>query len=222
MSHFKTDTGDARLQRPEYLGGGTAPLNVTPIPQTTPTGIVDGVTPQGNLAAIGYSSNSGIGFTKSFVEHSVVIGYVSINADLTYQNTLSRMWTRQTKYDFYWPALAFLGEQEILRQEIDCTDTKATNEEVWGYNERWSEYRYFPSKITGKMRSIDPQSLDVWHLSEDLIDPQLNADFIQSNPPISRVIAVPSEPEFVFDSYFDLICTRPIPAYSPPGLIDHY
>ena len=218
LSHFKTDTGDTRLMRPEYLGGGRTPLQVTPIPQTSEAG----TTPQGKLAAVGYASGTNIGFTKSFVEHSVVIGYVCVHCDLTYQNSLHRMWTRQTKYDFYWPALAFLGEQAILRQEIDCTSDKVTNETAWGYNERWSELRYPTSRITGKMRSVDPQSLDYWHLSQDLVNPQLNSDFIEENPPIQRVIAVTSEPEFVYDSYISLIQTRPIPSYSVPGMIDHF
>jgi len=221
-SHFRVISPDARLQRPEYLGGGSQQITLAPVPQTTPTGIVPDVTPQGNLAAIGYGSQSGVGFTKSFVEHSIIIGLCSVRADLTYQQGLNRMWRRRTRYDFYWPALAHLGEQEVLNREI-YYQGDATDVEVFGYNERWSDYRYKPSLITGKMRSSDPQSLDVWHLAQDFSElPVLNDEFIQENPPIDRVVAVPTEPQWIFDGYFKVKTTRPMPLYSVPGLIDHF
>jgi len=221
-SHFRVVSPDSRLQRPEYLGGGSAPIQITPIPQTTPTGIVPDVTPQGNLAAVGHHSQSGIGFTKSFVEHSIILGFMSARADLTYQRGLDRQWSRKTKYDFYWPALAHLGESPVYNREIFYQGT-AVDDEVFGYQERWAEYRYKNSLITNKMRSTDPQSLDVWHLSQDFEElPVLNSTFIQSTPPVSRVIATPEEPEFVFDGYFSVKCTRPMPMYSVPGLIDHF
>ncbi|GAC77762.1 major capsid protein, partial [uncultured marine virus] len=157
-AHFKVDSPDSRLQRPEYLGGGSSPVSITPIPQTSETLVG---TDQGHLAAIGYHSQSGVGFTKSFVEHGVIIGLISCRADLTYQQGLNRMWSRQTKYDFYWPALAHLGEQPVYNQEIwiqdPATDTGGTgtpdNLRVFGYQERFAEYRYYPSLITGVLRS---------------------------------------------------------------------
>jgi len=227
-AHFKVDSPDSRLQRPEYLGGGSSPVTVTPIPQTSES--LTG-TDQGHLTAIGYHSQSGVGFTKSFVEHGVIIGLISCRADLTYQQGLNRMWSRQTKYDFYWPALAHLGEQPVLNQEIwiqdPATDTGGTgtpdNLRVFGYQERFAEYRYYPSLITGVLRSDHAQSLDAWHLSQDFASlPALNSDFIEENPPVARVVAVTDEPEFVFDSYINLITIRPMPVRSVPGLIDHF
>lgn len=218
-AHFQVSSPDQRMQRPEYLGGGSTPIQVTPIAQTSETLVGK---PQGNLTAIGYHSQSGVGFTTSFVEHCVIIGLASVRADLTYQQGLNRMWKRQTKHDYYWPALAHLGEQTVLNQEI-WYNNDANDILVFGYQERWSEYRYFPSQITGILRSDAPSSLDVWHLSQDFATlPALNAAFIVDTPPIARVVAVPAEPEFIFDSYFEIICTRPMPVYSVPGLIDHF
>ncbi len=216
-SHFRVDSPDARLQRPEYLGGGSRPVIVEPAPQMTPTA----ASPAGTLAGIGYQNQSGIGFTKSFVEHCVIIGLVNIRADLTYQTGLNRMWRRQTKYDFYWPALAHLGEQEVLNSEIYIQGI-AADDEVFGYQERWAEYRYSPSLITGQMRSSHLFPLDAWHLSQDFASlPLLNASFIEEDVPMDRVQAVAGS-DFKFDSYFDVICTRPMPTYSVPGLIDHF
>lgn len=218
-AHFGVTSPDARLQRAEYLGGGTVPVNIHSVPQTSETA----TTPMGTMAAYGYASQSGVGFSKAFVEHGYIMGLCSVRADLTYQRGINRMWFRQTKYDFYWPALAHLGEQEVLNKEIFFSDVKATDEAVFGYQERWAEYRYHPSKITGFLRSSHPQSLDVWHLSQDIDTlPGLDADFIVEAPPVDRVIAVPSEPHFIFDGYFDLKCARPMPIYSVPGLIDHF
>jgi len=218
-SHFRVTSPDARLQRPEYLGGGSRPVNISAVPQTSET---DANTPQGNLAAIGYHAAGGVGFTKSFVEHSYIIGLASVRADLTYQQTLNKLWQRQTKYDFYWPALSNLGEQEVLNSEIWAQGT-AADDNVFGYQERWAEYRYKPSQITGQLRSDYATSLDVWHLSQDFATlPLLNSDFIEDDPPIDRCLAVPAEPYFVFDGYFNCITTRPMPMYSVPGLIDHF
>jgi hypothetical protein len=218
-SHFNVVSPDARLQRPEYLGGGSSPVNVTPIAQTSST---DATTPQGNLAAMGTSVLKGHTFTKSFVEHSIVIGLVNVRADLTYQQGLNRMFSRSTRLDFYWPSLAHLGEQAVLNKEIYSQGTVADNE-VFGYQERYAEYRYKPSQVTGQYRSNFAQSLDAWHLSQDFSSlPVLNSSFIEDNPPISRVVAVQNYPEFLFDAYFDLKCTRPMPMYSVPGLIDHF
>lgn len=226
-SHFGVTSPDARLQRPEYLGGSSGLVNVSQVPQTSAT---DSTSPQGNLSAYAMYADSRHGFTKSFTEHCIIIGLVNVRADLTYQQGLNRMWSRRTRFDFYWPTLAHLGEQEVLNKEIFAQGSDVVDEfgdviddKVFGYQERYAEYRYYPSMITGKMRSSDPQSLDAWHLSQDFVNlPVLNEEFIQDNPPIDRVVAVPSEPQFILDSYFDLNCVRPMPLYSVPGLIDHF
>lgn len=219
QSHFGVTSPDARLQRPEYLGGGKSPIGVEPVPQTSST---DATTPQGNLAAMAQVGVGGHGFTKSFVEHGVIIGMANIFADLTYQQGMNRMWKRRDRWDYYWPALSHLGEQAVLNEEIYTQGTTADTD-VFGYQERYAEYRYKPSQITGKMRSAATGSLDVWHLSQDFSAlPVLNNTFIEENPPIDRVVAVPSEPDLIFDWYFNLKTTRPMPVYSVPGLIDHF
>jgi len=219
QSHFGVTSPDARLQRPEYLGGGKTPVSMQPIPQTSST---DATSPQGNLSAMGTVGIQGHGFSKSFVEHGVIIGMACVFADLTYQQGMNRMWSRRDRWDFYWPALAHLGEQAVLNEEIYTQGTSA-DQDVFGYQERYAEYRYKPSQITGKMRSNAAGSLDVWHLSQDFSSvPVLNASFIEESPPIDRVVALPSEPDLLFDWYFDMKCTRPMPTYSVPGLIDHF
>ncbi|AXH76630.1 MAG: major capsid protein [Microviridae sp.] len=225
QSHFGVTSPDARLQRPEYLGGGSVPITVTPIPQTTATGLTGGTTPQGNLAAYATTSMNGVGFSKSFTEHCLLIGLISVRADLNYQQGLNRMWSRQTRFDFYWPALSHIGEQAVLNQEIYCQGTPnlATDALTFGYQERYAEYRYKPSVITGQFRSTFATPLDVWHLAQNFTSlPALNSTFIQDTPPVARVIAVPSQPHFLLDAYFRLHCARPMPVYSVPGLIDHF
>lgn len=218
-SHFGVTSPDARLQRPEYLGGGSTPININPVAQTSST---DDESPQGNLAAMGTLSMDRHGFTKSFTEHCLILGFVSVRADLNYQQGLNRMWSRQTRWDFYWPALSHIGEQAILNQEIFAQGT-SVDQEVFGYQERYAEYRYKPSVITGQMRSSAATSLDTWHLAQDFENlPVLGPEFIREDPPIDRVIAVQNEPHFIFDSYFRLTCARPMPTYSVPGLIDHF
>lgn len=218
-SHFGVISPDARLQRPEYLGGSSARIHINPVMQTSAS--ETGKTPQGNLAATGVVTNQSR-FTKSFVEHCVIIGLVNVRADLTYQQGLDRKFSRKTRFDFYWPALAHLGEQAILNKEIYAQGT-AVDEQVFGYQERYAEYRYFPSKITGKFRSSDPQSMDVWHLSQKFENlPTLSSQFIKDNPPINRVVAVTTEPQFIMDSYIQLKCARPMPVYGVPGLVDHF
>ena len=218
-AHFGVTSPDARLQRPEYLGGGSSPVNVNPIAQTSST---DGTSPQGNLAAMGITSFNNHGFTKSFTEHCVIIGLVSARADLNYQQGLNKMFSRSTRWDYYWPALSHIGEQAVLNKEI-WADGSANDELVFGYQERFAEYRYKPSTITGQFRSNFATSLDTWHLAQDFATlPALNATFIEEDPPVDRVIAVTSEPHFLFDSYFKLSCARPMPIYSVPGLIDHF
>lgn len=219
QSHFGVTSPDARLQRPEYLGGGKTPVTMQPVPQTSST---DTTSPQGNLSAMATVGVNGHGFSKSFVEHGVIVGMACVFADLTYQQGMNRMWSRRDRWDYYWPALAHLGEQTVLNQEIYTQGTSADSG-VFGYQERYAEYRYKPSQITGKMRSNAAGSLDVWHLSQDFSSvPVLNASFIEENPPIDRVVALPSEPDLLFDWYFDMKCTRPMPIYSVPGLIDHF
>nr|QJB18954.1 MAG: major capsid protein [Microvirus sp.] len=221
-SHFGVTSPDARLQRPEYLGGGSTPVNISPIPQTSPTGAYAD-TPQGNLAAIGTAHINRNGFTASFTEHCLIIGIVSVRADLTYQQGLNRMWSRKTRFDFYWPALSHIGEQAVLQQEIFADGILANDEKVFGYQERYAEYRYKPSQITGLFRSQNPTSLDAWHLAQDFATaPVLDKTFIEENPPLDRVIAVTTEPHFLFDSYFQMRCARPMPVYGVPGLIDHF
>lgn len=216
---FNVISPDARLQRPEYLGGTHCRVNVVPTAQTSST---DSVSPQSNLSAFGVLGDSAHGFNKSFVEHGYVIGLVCLRADITYQQGLNRMWSRRQLFDFYWPTLAHLGEQVVYNREIYTQGTSDDNG-VFGYQERYAEYRYKPSMITGKLRSTDPQSLDVWHLAQKFDSlPKLNQDFIEENPPINRVIAVQNEPQFFADFWFDLKTSRPMPVYSVPGLVDHF
>nr|QJB19975.1 MAG: major capsid protein [Microvirus sp.] len=226
-SHFGVISPDQRLQRPEYLGGSSKRIMINPVQQTSST---DATTPQGNLAAFGQVVDTSNGFTKTFTEHGVLMGLINVRADLTYQQGLPKMFQRQTRYDFYWPSLANLGEQAILNSEIYTQaynevdgDGNVENDLVFGYQERYAEYRYYPSKITSKLRSTAANSLDVWHLSQEFDAlPVLGSTFIQDNPPISRIVAVNTEPEFTLDVFFEMKCARPMPVYSVPGLIDHF
>lgn len=219
-SFFGVVSPDARLQRPEFLGSFTKMVNVNPIAQTSAT---DNTSPQGNLSAYGVTAAKFHGFTKSFVEHGYVFGFVCARADLTYQQGINKMWLRSTVYDFYWPTFAHLGEQAIELREIYAQGTEADTT-VFGYQERYAEYRYKPSQITGKFRSsVTGGNLDVWHLSQFFKNaPTLNEEFIVENPPIERIIAVPSEPEFLLDIGFRYTTVRPMPMFGTPGLVDHF
>ena len=221
-SHFNVTSPDARLQRPEFLGGSTSRVQVQPV--ATTANVYGAGSPVGALGALGTVASNKDGFTKSFTEHGVIIGLVSARADLTYQKGVNRMFSRRTKYDFYWPTLAHLGEQEIKNKEIYAQGTLGTTDEgTFGYQERWSEYRYGISKITSKFRSDAAQSLDTWHLSQDFANlPLLNETFIEDNPPVTRAIAVQSEPHFILDAYINCKTARAMPTYSVPGLIDHF
>lgn len=223
QAHFGVVSPDARLQRSEYLGGGTSPVNVNPIAQTGPSGTTGSTTPQGNLTGVGTQSMK-CGFTKSFTEHGYVIGLVSVRADMNYQQGLDRMWQRSTRFDFYWPALSHIGEQAITNDEIYCRGDQDPNDAlVFGYQERYAEYRYKPSRITGQYRSGFATPLDSWHLAQSYSTlPTLGATFIVENPPVARVVAVPSQPQFLFDSHMRLICARPMPVYGVPGDIDRF
>jgi hypothetical protein len=224
-SHFGVASPDSRLQRPEYIGGGSTPVNINPIAQTSATGVSGGSTPMGTLAAMGTVLAHKHGFTYSAVEHGIVIGLVSIRADLTYQQGLHKMWSRQTRYDFYFPVFSHLGEQSILNKEI-YVDGSANDNNVFGYQERWAEYRYNPSRISSLFRSTASGTLDAWHLAQKFTTlPTLASTFIQDTPPVSRVVAVGAAAngqQFIFDSFFDVKKARPMPMYSVPGLVDHF
>ena len=224
-NHFKVRSPDARLQRPEYLGGGSTPITINPIAQTSGTGASGTSAPLGNLAGMATLLSHGHGFHQSFTEHGYVIGMVAVRADLTYQQGLRRMWSRSTRYDFYFPAFAHLGEQSVLNKEIYC-DGSASDEAVFGYQARWEEYRYNPSRITGLFKSTSAGTIDAWHLAQKFTAlPTLNSTFISDTPPVSRVVAVGSAAngqQFLFDSFFDVTAVRPLPMFGVPGLIDHF
>lgn len=219
-SFFGVVSPDARLQRPEFLGSFTKMMNINPIAQTSST---NDTTPQGNLSAYGVTGAKFHGFTKSFVEHGYVFGFCCARADLTYQQGINRMWTRSTVYDWYWPTFAHLGEQAILLKEIYATGDTEQDNSVFGYQERYAEYRYKPSVICGKFRSNIKGNLDVWHLSQYFkTAPKLNPEFIEEDVPIGRIIAVPSEPQFLIDIGFKYTTVRPMPMFGTPGLVDHF
>lgn len=223
-SHFGVMSPDARLQRPEYLGGGSTPVVISPIAQQSGTGASGTTTPLGSLGGVGTSVARGHGFSQSFTEHGYIIGIVCVRADLTYQQGLRKHWSRSTRYDYYFPAFANLGEQAVLSKEIYC-DGSAADNDVFGYQERWSEYRYSPSEITGLFRSTAAGTIDTWHLSQRFTTrPLLNGTFILETPPLSRVLAVGTAAngqQLLFDSVFQMTAVRPLPAHSVPGLIDH-
>jgi hypothetical protein len=224
-SHFGVISPDARLQRPEYLGGGSTPVIVNPVAQTSATAIDGSDSPLGNLGAMATALAKGHGFTQSFTEHGVVLGFVAVRADLTYQQGMKRMWSRRTRYDFYFPVFAHLGEQAVLNKEIYTTGT-SSDDDVFGYQERWAEYRYHPAMITSLFRSTAAGTLDAWHLAQKFNAlPTLNDTFIQDTPPVDRVVAIgagANGQQFIFDSFFDIRAARPMPLYSVPGLIDHF
>ena len=223
-AHFGVISPDARLQRPEYLGGGYSPVNINPVAQTAPTSA--GVTPIGTLSAFGTALGHGHGFSLSFTEHGYILGLINVRADLTYQQGIRRMWNRATRYDFYFPAFAMLGEQAVLNREIYADGTTAIDNAVFGYQERWAELRYRPSLITGLFRSTSAGTLDGWHLAQRFTGlPTLNSTFIEDNPPMTRVLAVGAAANgahFLADLFFDVKLARPLPMYSVPGLVDHF
>lgn len=221
LGHFRVQSPDFRLQRPEYIGGGRVDFAVNSVAQTS--GTTSGTdTPQGNLAAFAKSVGS-VGFQYSAVEHCIVLGLACITADLTYQQGLNRMWSRSTRMDEYWPEFAHLGEQPVYEREIYATGDDTADSAVFGYQERYAEYRYIPSQITGKLRSSSATSLDVWHLAQQFDSaPSLSQDFIEETPPFARVLAVQDEPQFVLDVWFDCKALRPLPVYSVPSLLDHF
>jgi len=215
---FQVVSPDGRLQRPEYLGGGVTPISTHPVVQTSQSD----TTPQGTLTATGVVASSNNGFVKSFVEHGWLIGLCAVRCDLNYVQGIERKFTRRTAFDYYRPALAHLGEQAILNQEIYC-NASSHDTEAFGYIPRYDEYRHAFSKITGLFRFNATGTLETWHLAQEFSSlPVLNEDFIKENAPIDRVIAVPSQPHFLLDVMNTVRAARPLPTYAVPGLIDHF
>lgn len=216
LAHFGTHNDDLRLQRPEFLGGGTIPINISSVPNTSE----DATQKQGELTGYGVGSGRA-SFTKTFKEWGMLIGLISVQGDLTYSQGLDRFWSKQTRYDFAYPILASIGEQAVLDQEIYHDPAGTNNEDVWGYQPRYEEYRFKNSRLTNLMNVDATGTLSSWHLSEDFTTrPSLDSTFIESSTttPLDRAIALPSEPQFNADFYFDLKCARPLPVNGVPGL----
>lgn len=220
-AHFGVTSPDARLQRPEYIGGGSTPLNLTPVAQTAPTAGV----PVGALGAAG----TGVGMhsaSYASTEHGFIIGLISIKSELSYQQGLNRMWSRQTRYDFYWPSFAQLGEQAIRRQEIYCTGVDVDDNIVFGYQERWHEYRTRTSEVTGQFRSTAAGTLDPWHLAQRFASPPvLDQSFIVDEPPMARVLAAGAlsvNQQYLADILIQRDATRPLPMYSTPSNLGRF
>lgn len=219
MAHFNVVSPDFRLQRPEYLGGGSTRINVHPVAQTAPT---SGSSYFAGLGSFATASGSGIGFTKSFVEHGYVIGLSCARADITYQQGLNRMWSRSTRFDFFWPKLQELGEQAVLTKEI-YAQGDSNDDVVFGYQERYAEYRYRPSEIHGQFRSTYSSSLDQWHMAEEFSSqPSLNSTFIVQNTPIGRAIITVTEDDLLVDMWHQLKHARPMMTYSVPSVIGRF
>ena len=222
LAHYGVTVPDFRVQRPEYLGGGSSPVNVTPVAQTTYQGTPTDEDAKGALAGFGTVSGSH-GFTKSFVEHGYIIGLANVRADITYSQGVDRDWTKSTRYDIYYPVLAGISEQSVLAGEI--YNAAASKTAVFGYQERHAEYRYKNSRLSGLMAVDEATNLAPWHLSEDFAsEPVLNAAFIESNlgTPLDRAIAVNTEPHFICDFYFQMKCARPMPTFGIPGNLDRF
>lgn len=218
--HFGVVTPDARMQIPEYLGGYRLPINVSQVIQTSST---DSTSPQGNTAALSVTTMNKSMFTKSFTEHGFIMGLAVVRTDQTYQQGIERMWSRKSRYDYYWPVLASIGEQAILNKEI-YAQGNTKDEEAFGYQEAWADYRYKPSKVTGLFRSNAKQSLDSWHYAQDYKElPTLSTAWMEQNDTeMKRTLAVQNQPDFIADFYFINKTTRCMPVYSIPGLIDHH
>lgn len=215
-SRFGVISPDFRLQRPELIGQGSSRINVYAVPQTAPS--TAGSTPQGNLAAFGTNIISDHGCRYSATEHGMIIGLMNVRADLTYQQGVPKMFSRRTRLDFYEPLLNGLGEQAVLNKEIYAQGT-AADDQVFGYQERFAEYRFKNSEVTGKFRSTSPQSLDIWHAGQKFgALPALNASFITESVPMARILAVTDEPAFYFDASFSYNHVRPMPIRSNPGI----
>lgn len=224
-AHFGVTSPDSRLQRPEYLGGKRIPINIDQVLQTSST---NGVSPQGNTAAFSLTVDRDNMFTKSFTEHGYLFGLACIRTDHTYQQGIDRFWSRKRRFDFYWPALAHIGEQAVLKKEIYCTGDE-TDENAFGYQEAWADYRYKPSHVTGAFRSMYENTLDSWHYADIFSsDPSTfvaNSQFMrETRKNVDRTLAVNAdlEDQFFGNFCFRSVWTRPMPVYSVPGLIDHF
>lgn len=218
--HFGVISPDSRMQIPEYLGGYRLPINISQVIQTSST---DSTSPQGNTAALSVTTMNKPMFTKSFTEHGFIMGLAVVRTDQTYQQGIERMWSRKGRYDYYWPVLANIGEQAVLNKEI-YAQGNTKDEEAFGYQEAWADYRYKPSKVTGLFRSNATQSLDAWHYAQDYDAlPTLSTAWMeQTDTEMKRTLAVQSQPDFIADFYFMNKTTRCMPVYSIPGLIDHH
>nr|WNN13368.1 MAG: major capsid protein [Microviridae sp.] len=223
-SHFGVTSPDARLQRPEYLGGNRVPINVNQVIQQSGTG-AGADTPQGTVVGMSQTTDSNHDFIKSFTEHGYIIGVMVARYDHTYQQGIERHWSRKTRFDYYWPVFANIGEQAVLNKEI-YAQGNVKDDEVFGYQEAWSDYRYKPNRVTGEMRSAYQQSLDVWHLADDYNSlPSLSDSWIREDKnTVDRVLAVKStvSNQLFADIFVQNRATRPMPMYSIPGLIDHH
>lgn len=221
-NHFGVTSPDARLQRPEYLGGSRIPININQVVQTSSTSN----TPQGNTAAYSVTADVHSDFTKSFVEHGFIFGLCVARYDHTYQQGLERFWSRTDRFDYYWPSLANIGEQPVKRKEIYCTGNSDNDERVFGYQEAWADYRYKPSRVAGEMRSRVPNTLDVWHLADNYAGaPFLSAEWIEEDKTnLNRALSVSDSVsnQLWADIFVKNTSVRPMPIYSIPGLIDHY
>lgn len=220
---FGVTSPDARLQRPEYLGGNRVPININQIVQQSAT--QTGTTPQGNVSGMSLTVDTHSDFTKSFVEHGYIMGLMVARYDHTYQQGIERHWSRKTKFDYYWPVFANIGEQAVLNKEI-YADGSSADDDVFGYNEAWADYRYKPNRVVSEMRSAYAQSLDSWHLADDYSSlPSLSDGWIREDPSnVDRVLAVQSSVanQLFADIFVRNRTTRPMPLYSIPGLIDHH
>nr|WNN13302.1 MAG: major capsid protein [Gokushovirinae sp.] len=221
-NHFGVTSPDARLQRPEYLGGSRIPININQVVQTSSSSN----TPQGNTAAFSVTADVHSDFTKSFVEHGFIFGLCVARYDHTYQQGLERFWSRSDRFDYYWPSLANIGEQPVKRKELYCTGIADNDDRVFGYQEAWADYRYKPSRVAGEMRSRVPNTLDVWHLADNYNGaPFLSAEWIEEDKTnLNRALAVSDSVSHQLwaDIFVKNTSVRPMPIYSIPGLIDHY
>lgn len=220
-SHFGVTNPDFRLQRPEYIGGGQSPLAITAIAQTAPT-------EDAPLGALGAAATSTGSHRASYAatEHGFIIGIINVRSEISYQQGIHKMYTRQTRYDYYWPALAGLGEQAILRQEIYATGDAVPDTTVFGYQERWHEYRTRYSDITGMMRSAATGTLDAWHLAQDFSSPPtLSQAFVQDNPPMNRVLAAGDlafAQQYLADIMISRTAVRPVPMFGTPVALGRF
>lgn len=218
--HFGVISPDSRQQIPEYLGGYRMPININQVVQTSET---TQASPQGNVAAMSVTTMRQSMFTKSFTEHGYIIGLAVARYDQTYQQGLERMWSRKTRFDYYWPVLANIGEQAVLNKEI-YIQGNSKDEEAFGYQEAWADYRYKPNRVSGKFRSNASGTLDSWHYAQNYNKlPTLTSDWMHAgNTELERTLAVQDEPNFIADFYFMCKTTRVMPVFSIPGLIDHH